>query len=148
MLHLAAPESQQAHRNLPKATKFLLVPTSGAHLAAREPPLRSLSAALHDMRYSFAPVGCRLALASLRKLLRDGAGENAAVLDGLVLCTAWPIEAKELGGSAREEEGLYQHAPGCGHFAYPADQRPTVRLWLAHTAQTCMTQVLAGQPWY
>jgi hypothetical protein len=49
-------------------------PALGAHLAAREPPLRSLSAALHDMRYFFGPVGCRLTQASMREFLRTVRG--------------------------------------------------------------------------
>jgi hypothetical protein len=83
-------------------------PAPGAHLVAREPPLRSLSAALHDTRYSFAPVGCRLALASLRKLLRDGAGENTAALDGLRVAN-W-VRGK---GAGRQRQGGGRLVPAC-----------------------------------
>ncbi|KAJ7776338.1 hypothetical protein B0H16DRAFT_1005414 [Mycena metata] len=131
-------------------------PALGMHIATHrdKPPLRSLSAALHDARYSFAPVGVRLDQAMLQKLLRDGAGagEGAAALDGLVVCTAWPIayERQEPGTSeaSEGEEDLYLHAPGCGHLVYPTDQRPTTGLWSADTEEARAMQSLAGRPWY
>ncbi|KAJ6535766.1 hypothetical protein B0H19DRAFT_1080209 [Mycena capillaripes] len=138
--------------NPPPQTERHSWPALGAHLAAHKHPLRSLSAALCSMRYSFAPVGCRLKQVYLRDLLCKGTGGNDSALDGLVLCTAWPTgyEAQELEGSEATEDkkDLYTHAPGCGHLAYLVDQRPTTGLWPANTAEASATLTLAGRPWY
>ncbi|KAJ7362451.1 hypothetical protein DFH08DRAFT_840922 [Mycena albidolilacea] len=129
-------------------------PALGAYLTTNPGPprLRSLSAALLDARYDWAPVGNRLDTKQLRELLAEGAGEASAALDGLALCTAWPLayEAQEPRGGnlSADEDDLYTHAPVCGHLAYPADQRPTTGLWPADSEATRMGQVMAGRPWY
>jgi hypothetical protein len=50
-------------------------------------PLRSLSAAMHDMRYHWAPVGSRLTQGDLRDLLRSGAGGIRP--QWIASCCAW-----------------------------------------------------------
>ncbi|KAJ7869015.1 hypothetical protein B0H13DRAFT_1054125 [Mycena leptocephala] len=67
-------------------------PALGAFLAAHPGRLRSLSAALHDTRFSIG-FAYRLSQTALRKLL------GAAAVEDLVVCTAWPIsyEAIEVG---------------------------------------------------
>ncbi|KAJ7190095.1 hypothetical protein GGX14DRAFT_408286 [Mycena pura] len=123
----------------------------GAHLTthARALRLRSLSAALQDARGTFHPVSHRLDQAELRGAL--GLGGDAA---SLVVCTAWPVQYSALepvpaeGGVQQQEEDLYAHAPGCGHLAYPEDQRPTTGLWPAEGEEASFMQRLKGAPWY
>jgi hypothetical protein len=78
---------------------------------------------------------------------------GAAAADGLILCTAWvqysPQEPTPAQSEAKKGEGgLYAHAPGCGHLAYPADQRPTTGLWPAEGEEAHAMQRLKGRPWY
>ncbi|KAJ6549512.1 hypothetical protein B0H10DRAFT_2242839 [Mycena sp. CBHHK59/15] len=124
-------------------------PALGAFLATHPTTLRSLSAALHDARFSYG-FAYRLNQRSLREMLRVGAGDSAAV-ESLVVCTAWPVRYEALEPDGREgerEADLYAHAPGCGHLAYPPDQRPTTGLWPAQGAEARAMQTLAGRPWY
>ncbi|KAJ7457726.1 hypothetical protein FB451DRAFT_1509004 [Mycena latifolia] len=119
-------------------------PALGAFLAAHPTPLRSLSAALHDARFSIG-FAYRLRQSALRELLGAEATAN------LVVCTAWPISYETVepgpGGEEREVD-LYEHAAGCGHLAYPSDQRPTTGLWPAEGEEQRAMQTLAGRPWY
>ncbi|KAJ7661746.1 hypothetical protein B0H17DRAFT_1212144 [Mycena rosella] len=116
-------------------------PALGAFLSARQLPLRSLSAALHDTRFSYGPAS-RLRQEKLRGLLG---------VEGLVVCTAWPAcyDEEEPGGEDAEHEAdLYAHAPGCGHLVYPPDQRPKTGLWPAEGEEMLAIQMIAGRPWY
>jgi hypothetical protein len=117
-------------------------PALGAFLAAHPGRLRSLSAALHDTRFSIG-FAYRLSQTALRKLL------GAAAVEDLVVCTAWPIsyEAIEVGEEENKVD-LYKHEPGCGHSAYPPEQRPTTELWPPEGEEQRAMQTLAGRPWY
>ncbi|KAJ7155303.1 hypothetical protein C8R46DRAFT_1227258 [Mycena filopes] len=112
-------------------------PALGAVLAAREPPLLSLCAALHEQRHPFAPIGLRFRRDSLRQVLSEGGGEQgntSTSLANLAVCTARPIQYRSVEpgavhGAEEDDKDLFEHAPGCGHLAYPTDQRPTTGLW-------------------
>ncbi|KAJ6526409.1 hypothetical protein B0H19DRAFT_1197369 [Mycena capillaripes] len=122
----------------------------GTHLAAHKDTLqlRSLNAALHDARETYHPIAHRLDVAELRNAI------GAAAVDDLVLCTAWPVEYSPQEPTPAESEvkrgegDLYAHTPGCGHLAYPADQRPTTGLWPAEGEEARAMQNLKGRPWY
>ncbi|KAF7292088.1 hypothetical protein MIND_01235200 [Mycena indigotica] len=111
----------------------------GTCIAARQTPLRSLCAALHDARASSWPVGVRMTPDSLRSAL-------AADVGNLVLCTAWPGLQPD-----SEQEGkadLYSHAEGCGHLAYGNEWKPVTGLWSASSEQGRAMGVLKGSVWY
>ncbi|KAJ6470852.1 hypothetical protein C8R45DRAFT_420520 [Mycena sanguinolenta] len=120
----------------------------GTHLSAHKDKLklRSLSAALHDMRGPGWPVAMRLTTSGLHNALEGGSG-----LEELALCTAWPVDysAHEptLGGVKKGDEDLYAHTPGCGHLAFPLEHRPTTGLWPAQTEEGRAMEVLKGRPW-
>ncbi|KAK6991781.1 hypothetical protein R3P38DRAFT_3409124 [Favolaschia claudopus] len=115
----------------------------GACLSARRPALVSLCAALHDARGSGWPIGVRMTPASLRSALATDVGE-------LILCTAWPVseDSPDVGNVAEGERDLYVHADGCGHLAYPSEQKPTVGLWPPLTEEGRAVDNLRGKPWY
>ncbi|KAJ7155289.1 hypothetical protein C8R46DRAFT_1227240 [Mycena filopes] len=109
-------------------------PALGACLAGRQPPLHSLNAARHEKRYPQYPFGSRFRCNSLREVLSEGAGEQEGTsLANLAVCTAQPIQYRSVepgaDGAEEDDKDLFEHSPGCGHLAYPADQRPTTGLW-------------------
>ncbi|KAJ7608342.1 hypothetical protein FB45DRAFT_1067456 [Roridomyces roridus] len=118
-------------------------PALGATLASTK--VRSLGAALHDARWSYG-------FAYLMN--RDVVCKALGLTDEseLVVCTAWPTAYEGMeprfGPEIDGDAHLYEHVPGCGHLAYPADQRPTTGLWPPHTSETCAVQIMAGRPWY
>ncbi|KAJ7625846.1 hypothetical protein FB45DRAFT_1005138 [Roridomyces roridus] len=118
-------------------------PALGAILASTQ--IRSLSAALHDTRWSSG-----FAYLMNRDAVRKGLGLTEE--SGLVVCTAWPTEYQSVeprsGPEVDGDADLYSHVPGCGHLVYPVGQRPTAGLWPAHTSETRAVQMMAGRPWY
>ncbi|KAJ6543376.1 hypothetical protein DFH09DRAFT_1322123 [Mycena vulgaris] len=103
-----------------------------------------VNAVLHDTRFSYS-CAYRLTESSLRELI------SAESVPNVMVCTASPLryEAEEPGrGGTTDDEDLYAHAPGCGHLAYPPEQRPTTELWPAQREESRVMQRLAGRPWY
>ncbi|KAJ7090768.1 hypothetical protein B0H15DRAFT_244690 [Mycena belliarum] len=125
-------------------------PALGAVLATH--PLRTLSAALHEMRAGSRLLPVRLRRDALCELLASGSGAGRVP----AVCTAWPVAyiATEPGapaeGSAQaaRDADMYVHTPGCGHFAYPPELRPTTGLWPAQRGEQSALAMLAGGPWY
>ncbi|KAJ7677795.1 hypothetical protein DFH06DRAFT_1167188 [Mycena polygramma] len=118
-------------------------PALGAHLASFK--LRSLCAAIHGRAQI---IFVRLNAADLRSYLQSGGAP-----DELIVCTAWPrrYEPQEPGyvsptEGAWDDKDLYVHAPGCGHLAYPEDQRPTTGLYSDDGERGEL--IMAGQQWY
>ncbi|KAJ7696232.1 hypothetical protein B0H17DRAFT_1198151 [Mycena rosella] len=118
-------------------------PALGVFLAAHPTPPRSLSTALRDLCLPMA-FPRRLDQAWLQKALCAGATE------GMVVCTAWSLRYDPREGEEEKkwEADLYVHAPGCGHLAYPRDQRPTTGLWPAATDDGLAMEIMKGRPWY
>lgn len=125
----------------------------GTYLSAQKDTLhlRSIGAALHDVEPEFAPFGYRLDLSDLREAVRGNLSDVSA-LDDLILCTAWPreysLEEPGLADAEEEEKDLFLHAPGCGHLAYPPEQRPTPGLWPARGNDSLAMETMRGKPWY